>query len=367
MPDSPLLTGLADVQRPRGGLVVNGTRMDDLLLEFGVQNNNYFSADTFQATLRLDDSDTQYGPAFWASQDTADVQILVGDGDATQQLISGRADDVELDYPRREIRLSGRDYTADLLEAVTTEKWPNRTASEIVKDIAGRHNLTPVVTATSTRSGTYYTRDHVRLTDESTEWNLVTYLAEQEGFVVYLSGKELHFESPPLDADATRWVLKYEPPTLARPYARANGGGLILRRNLTVARNVIVKVVSWNSKQKKSFEVTRRADKARRARGVSDLPSQTFVYRLPGLTEEQAIQEADRRLKAISQHERSVDWSGPGDVSLTPRQLLVVQGTGTEFDQPYFIDAVDRRLSDFEGFTMRIRARNRTPESRAAL
>jgi hypothetical protein len=85
-----------------------------------------------------------------------------------------------------------------------------------------------------------------------------------------------------------------------------------------------------------------------------------YIYVVPNLTAADALNLAQRRLAEISSHERIVVAEMPGDLVLTPRQLLGVEGTGTGFDQTYMIDEVERRFDLHDGFTQRIRARTCT-------
>jgi phage protein D len=357
------------VRAPRATVLVNGRRMDDLLEDARWENNRYLSADSFAVTLVMDESlSAKYPPSFFTDSEELEVEILAGDPTPTTSLIQGRVDDVEIDYDRREIRLAGRDRTADLIETKTTEKWPNRTSSEIATEIATRHGLTPVVTATRTRSGTYYEREHARLTDDTTEWNLLTYLAEMEGFDVYVKGRELHFEPSVNPSTAPRWNLAYSRPKEGAPIATSPAPRFSLRRNLTVARDIVVEVISWNSREASPIRAVRRADRSRRGKPRSEAPAQRYVIRKPGLTQQQAIEEAQRKLEEFSRHERMAEVDRlPADMRLTQRHLLVLSGTGTEFDQAYFIDSIQWFIGPAEGFTMRLRARNLAPVSTASL
>lgn len=140
-----------------------------------------------------------------------------------------------------------------------------------------------------------------------------------------------------------------------------------MRRSLTVARDVTVRVISWNAKQKRAFTVTRSRGGARGASGRF-YGSAVHIFRMPGLTEEQGIREAERRLADITRHQRTVEAVGiPGDPSIDVRTILRLIGTGTSFDQDYSLDETQRRISFEAGFTMNLRARNVSPESSAAL
>lgn len=355
--EAPLL------RKPRPAVLINGIQVEPLEIE--VVNNGFYLADTFRGRFHLD----QEGPmpvTTWASEEVLEVEVVASDGVADETLIIGRVDDVDIDYDQRLVIVSGRDFTADLIETKTTEKWPNKTASDIVAVIAGRHGLKPVVTATTTTAGTYYSREHAALTDETTEWDLLTYLAEQEGFDLFVIGRELHFERQPDPASAPRWVIEYEDGQRGGP-PTANADSLRLRRNLTVAREVVVKVVSWNAKQKRSFEVTRRADRTRRPRSRSNAPPRTFVFRVPQMTEQQAIEYADRKLREISQAERTLDVTLAADLRVTARHVVSLAGTRTDFDQEYLIDNIVWTISFDGGFSMRMVCRNLAPSSTVAL
>ena len=81
----------------------------------------------------------------------------------------------------------------------------------------------------------------------------------------------------------------------------------------------------------------------------------------PNLTPDQALQLAQSVLADYSRHERVVTLAMPGELAITPRTPLALSGTGTDFDQTYFIAEIERAVSFERGFTQRIRARNATP------
>ena len=51
----------------------------------------------------------------------------------------------------------------------------------------------------------------------------------------------------------------------------------------------------------------------------------------------------------------------PGELFLAPRQQIALTGTGTGFDQIYWIDSITRRVSFHGGFTQSLTARNASP------
>jgi hypothetical protein len=67
---------------------------------------------------------------------------------------------------------------------------------------------------------------------------------------------------------------------------------------------------------------------------------------------------AQNQLSDISIHERLVEFELPGEVMLSARDSIRLQGTGTEFDQLYLIESIDRYMHPHGGFVERIRAKN---------
>jgi hypothetical protein len=43
--------------------------------------------------------------------------------------------------------------------------------------------------------------------------------------------------------------------------------------------------------------------------------------------------------------------------------MIALEGTGTEFDQTYYVDVIERRLNQDSGLTQRILAKNTSPRT----
>lgn len=365
------------VRQPRGGVAVNGTRLDRLLLEMDITNNRYLAADAFRCTLALAENDPDFGLAFWQDAVTLDMEFFAGfgvDEPPSTSLLSGRVDELTIDLASRTITLLGRDYTADLIERQVVEKYPNKTSSEIIKILAGLVGLTPVVTETSALAGVYYRADHSQMSDETTAWNLATYLAEREGFDVYVKGKELHFKPPPDPVTASKWALTYEPSSVDVRSARAPTSTLQLTKSLTVSRDITVKVVSWDSARKKAIEGTSRSALPARSsngRGLGSAGGRqkaiTHVFRLPNLTQDQAEARARQLAEDIAKHLRTFEATLPGDPAVDMRTIVTLRGSGGSFDTDYHLDTIQRSISQDRGFTMQLRGRNVKPGDQATL
>lgn len=310
--------------------------------------NSHLGADRFRVALALDANPV----ALWAAG-AIPIEIRIGLDNAWASLLQGNVDHLEIDPLRGTVTLEGRDLTAALIAARTQETFENRTASEIATILAGRHGLAADVTPTSTPVGRYYQSEHDRVTLDqfaraTTEWDLLVFLAQHEGFDVWVSGATLYFHPPATAASGA----------LLTP---ADCIELRLDRALSFAGSIEVVVKSWNSRQKTAFAETASSAGGF---GVEDAAAggvQQYVYVRPNLTPADALQLAQRILAELLAHERMVTATLPGELSLAPRDLLTLAGTGTDFDQTYVICEVERRLSFAEGFVQRVRAKNLAP------
>ena len=330
-----------------------------------VQSNSHYQADTWRAEVALNAPGGR-GLAWWGADERVGelFTIRMGlDGDV-RTMIVGEADEIEVLPAEGKIAASGRDLTGRLIDNRIQEAFQNKTASEVATILAQRRGLKPVVTATTAPVSRFYSIDHDQVShDQSsragTEWDLLTKLAQFEQFDVYVSGTELHFE-PAVDP------AKAEPYGIRWDQAMRTGDVMNLRltRSLTLAKDVKVEVRSWNSAQGRGF--TKRSPKGGGGggKGKGGGPAQTFTFRYPNLTEDQAQKKADQLRADISKHERNLSFECPGELNLTARDVLAVSGVGG-WDQRYFVSTVTRRISMEGGFHMSVSAKNHSPESQA--
>jgi phage protein D len=258
------------------------------------------------------------------------------------------------------LSVSGRDLTSYFIDTKTTQQWVNHTASQIATELSALHGLTPVVTATTKKAGSFYQIDNVLVTNQHSEWDLLSYLAAKESMVVYCKGQELHFEPKP-DKASDPYVLRWTAPTLTNGYPTFNGKQLSISRNLTVAKGVVVWVQALNVKTGRAFSVGYPANKAKGTKPGQASPSaQVFTFRLRGkeMTEDAALQYAQAKHKEITQHEVRLSATLPADNILMPTSVLQLTGTNSAFDQVYFPDAITRHMSVTDGYSMSFTAKN---------
>jgi phage protein D len=276
---------------------------------------------------------------------------------STAPFILGQVDNAEIDQVRQVLTLTGRDLSAVFLDTQTTQKFQNQKSSNIATMLATNHGLQANVAATITPVGTFYAADRVNLTRKQSEWDLLIFLAQHEGFDLWVSGNTLNFQ-PSLDlTKTTPYVMIYS----AAPSQFASFLDLKMSRSQTLARDVTITVRSWNQVHQKGFNVTakrQQAAKGQRAGGRG----QNYTFTVPNLDQVAAQNYANRKLEEITRMERVIDAELAGDDTLNIRTPIQLVGTGTSFDQMYYPDTITRSAS-FESFRMKVRAKNHSTES----
>lgn len=451
--------------------LANGERLVGVV-GFEVDNNSFYAADTFHITLCLSAQPASRNWAYWAQQVDVEMELLLGypsnpnqyDRPDLTSLIIGSVDEMEIDPIKDEIIMSGRDLTARFADNKTVDRYPTLTASQIATKLALLRGLTPVVTATTVLAGTYYDIDHLSVADDRPEWDLLTYLARVSNFVVYVKGRELHFEPKSTDtttrtvidkvAARKRWAqlnteggaamalsklnianaynllanrlesnnaderasllaqakdqhaqalaiqaaaaakyypefnaltkliagpdyietgtaytITWTPPSATNPSPTLNAVDLVVSRNLTIAKDIVVSVRSYNIDQNKGFTMTASRPRVRsgtKTAAKSYIAPLKRFFVIANKSAQETQQYANQRLAEISSHEMNLTVSLPGDPTLNPRTVVRLTGTGTAFDQSYYPASVLHAISIDSGYRMTIRAKNSSPESTVA-
>lgn len=332
--------------------------------EAEVNSNNHYGADRFGAVLALG-PDTWADAWFWSSESNIliDVQFSLDGGMGFTSLIRGLVDTVSINPVNGAVRICGRDFTAALIEAQTQEAFANRTSSEIATIFAQRHGLVPRVIPTSTPVGRFYQSDHESLTldrfsEATTEWDLLVYLARREDYDAFVTGSELCFQ--PSAPVATVDLVLHPADTME----------LKLERALTLARDITVTVRSWNSLRQMAFtECVGSSINGTSPNGSSGNTgsAKQYVVIRPNLTPDRALELAQQHLSELSRHERIIEFAMPAELTLTPRSKILLDGTGTDFDQAYYIESIERVFRPQTGFLQRVRASSSSPRTVSVL
>ncbi|MDY7525481.1 hypothetical protein [Sphingomonas sp. 10B4] len=350
---------------PRGAVKINGTLVD-AWISLEVDNNAFRAADTFRVEFAAYDLPAVTSIAWFSTQTSIEVELFAtedwtGTGAyypaASDRLILGQTDDIEFDPLAGTLSVSGRDLTATLIDTKTNEGFLNKTASQIVAILAGRHGLSPIATATTALVGTYYTQNHISQTQERSEWDILVELAEFEDFDVFVTARELHFQPKPKDS-GNRYAIVYRLPGID-PVPSSNVSTVRFDRSLTIAKGVVVTVRSWNAKQKKGFEASwPKSPKATKPGQSGAADPIKYHYSIAGLTQDQAQQRAQRYYDQITKHMVTMSADLPADDLMSCSLVVQVRGTGTAWDQDYYPDSVKRSMSHDEGYRMTVTAKN---------
>jgi hypothetical protein len=341
-----------------------------------IDRNNWYHGDRFSIEAPLF-ANPGMGIDFWSRQPyglLVEIQASLREG-AWETVVFGRIDRTEMHPATGVVILEGRDLTATFIESRTQEPYQNETASEVVEKIAAQFGIRAQVTRTTALVRSYYVRDHVlaplaSFSNVRTYWDLMVMLAQFEGFDIFVQGDTLYFQ-PPTPASEKPFVVQWRNPLVDRGAAYGRESNVIdlrLSRDLTLARDIEVEVRSWSSRGGQGFVRTARAIGARPATPAAAIrPGHVAVQRIPfvvpNLAEEQAQRYAEHQLRLITANARHVSFKIPGDLRVTPRTLIEVQGTQSDWDQRYYIDHISMSL-DFEGgFNMAVTAKNRDTRS----
>jgi phage protein D len=271
------------------------------------------------------------------------LQVSIDGGVTYVSLIQGATDTVGMDVATGVVQIEGRDYAASLLSTNTQGSFENRTASEIVTIIAQRHGLTPIIAAGGGLVGSYDGSGRQcsilnQFSRSVTDWDLLAQLASAETCDLYVDGRALYFQPTGTTVRSTYTIYSDRAIRLR------------LERSLPFGNGAHVVVKSWNVWSER--QVTSIAGATQ-----SGALSSGFVLSRPNLESEDVTALAQQQLAEVASYEWTVELDIPGELAMTTRDLLLLQGTGTIFDQTYAIESIDRHLSSHSGFTQRIRAR----------
>ena len=356
-------------RQPRAIVTINDIQVAWTDIE--VQTTTFYVADNYNVIIPLNGQNPQFDLNFWASEVDMIVKIYIGfplnpNSFSTNDLrlfMVGTVDMMDIEPLSGTITLTGRDLTSRLIDTKSSQKYSSSTASQVATILAEKHGLNPIVTPTVGNVGNIYNNLQTLITKESTEWDLLTFLAQQSGFVTFIDGNDLHFEPYPTENNATAYILQYQPPTPASASPMFTGVDIQFKRSLTLARDVKVIVkVPFSPSTGKAFTVTAQATRRTRPylKNVSGTaaPSQTYSFIRTGLSREQAQQVANQLLLNITLNEVVLEATVPGDIILRKDSVIQMRGTDTALDQFYYSDVVYRSIRYNGGFQQRILAKN---------
>jgi hypothetical protein len=302
------------------------------VIEAEVSSNNHLAADRFRFRVAAASGGLVLVDAPGVR---LDVQVAVNG--AWASLVQGEADCVVLDPLRGVVEVEGRDLSALLIDSRVDETFANQTSSEIAAALAGRHGLGAAASPTQTLVGRYYQSEHDRTTmgqfsRAMSEWDLLSYLAVQEGFDLFMDGDVLRFEPR----------APGEPVTVTPDDCES----LHLEHSLGMERAIEVTVRSWDQRGGQAVVQT--------AQGGGGGRAWRHAVVRPNLPPDEAQRLADRVLADLMRHVRTASLTMPGDLVVSPRSAVALQGTGTGWDGIYMVSEVSRRIDVRRGFSQRV-------------
>lgn len=347
------------VQQPRFQLLLNGVAAK-YPLSATVTTNNYSEPSTFEATIILDPNDP-IGVTEDASVSVEITATLQGGNPTT--LIYGLVDNVEVDAIVGTATFSGRDLAGRLVDTPTEDTFGNYTPSQVVEKFVADHaasGLQGDITAVKGSVGRFYGIDYAftifgQLYRATNQWDMVLFLAQMVGFEARITGKTLYF-GPPTAETSKPFIVAVN----GLPASAANVENLHLARSLTLAKDVQVTVLSWNSYLVRPIKRVVKSVNQKAPKGGFG-PTQNYVFYKPDLTPDQALQYGLAKLKDITKRERVVSFELPFELTLQNDSIVKLQGTGSDWDQVYYIDQIEREISFASGATQSVRVKNLSP------
>lgn len=335
-------------------------------LSMTVQSNNVREPARFSCEASVE---PQTGNTL-SAQATIEVEITATvQGGTPTTLIFGLVDSIEYTPIDGRMVLSGRDLSGLLVDAPTEQTYANLTSSEIVQQFVNQYSsygMQGNITATTKPVGRFYGIDYGftlfgQFYRATTQWDLVLFLAQMEGFDVHMDGKTLYF-GPPTAADQQVYELAmgFGPPVVS------NAEFLRLTRSLTLAKDVQVTVLSWNSMLLRPIKRVVKSSNSNAPKGGYG-PAQKYVFYKPDLTPDQALQYGYTKLNEITKLERVVETKIPGELKLTPASKVRLVGTQSTWDQDYFVQEIDRSISFQSGFSETLRLKNVSPANQSTV
>ena len=351
----------AAVIKPTASVKFNGAVVDWLSIDIVSTNNR--RASTFEIKIPTF-AQTNMSFEDIIATEVIDVAIDMDAGDGEfVRLLTGRVDMFEERFVSEDAIFTGRDLTALLIDTKTTQKFVEVTSSTVASLFAEEHGLKEDIQSTDTPVGTYYNNQSVSLNSQTTEWDLLSFLAQNEGFDLYVDNKTLVFKAPSTTKDY--YVIDWRAGD-SNAYRFSNAIEADFSRNLTIANDVRVTVKSWKALDQKTHTAT-SSRKHSPSRIGAKQSSQKYVAFVPGLSADQTTKLAQQTALDISLHEKNILATLQADTILTPRSIIKVTGFSTAWDQLYYPDNIHRHLSFKEKFTMEVRAKNHDVNSQVVL
>ena len=335
---------------------------------FSVEQNAFSAADSFQLGLPFFVRDIQSGETVEANgpdftsilltQDIIPVQLYVGHPpnpwnytiNDLIQVMDGYMDtaDFTFDDTGEIVTLNGRNAVGQMIDATASEKYPNLTASAIAATFAANHGLTPVVTPTTTLAGVYYNQNSSVLGNNSSEWDILLFLAQQENFIVRVKNGQLLFGPySTITGYANQAPITY---TWGKNIFKVE-----FERSPHAAKDVIVRVISWDRNGKNRIIETAKSTTqyAQRILGqTGQRAAYTETYTIPGLTRQQAQKAAQSICYELSRKQVIGNIEIAGNVDMEVDRKIAIAGVGQTLSDTYYLNKITHAVDINAGYAI---------------
>ena len=229
--------------------------------------------------------------------------------------------------------------------------WLNKTASEIVTDIANKFKLKPVVTQSPVRFGQQSMVGH-------TYWEKIQELAHRIGYVAQVVGTELHFH--PMDTMIDKFVTSI--PVLTYQDGDINAGSVYEAQTLDKFKPLIGDHVEHGKNNRKNKTVT-GVDPVTGKMYTSTSSPNTVGKNLRAVTKDPLFSEvvptrmsdSPSVAKAMAEAQAQLarwslpaDGAGQGDPRIAPYRTVEINGTGDTSDGFWVITKAEHFMT-FDG------------------
>lgn len=247
-----------------------------------------------------------------------------------------------------QLKITGRNLAALFIDNKVLDKYPNKTSSQIATLFANQNGLTPAVTSTSTFAGTYYNNDSTILSQETSQWDLLLFLAKQEGFVLRVKDTTLYFGPPDQVTDVN-----------LNPIPMTWGNNILemeIERAPHAARDITVEVLSYDRDHKKQIVAKAQSTTQRASKLKNQLGREQYLerYSFPNLTRDQAQQRAKSILDTMSREQYIGTLKTTGDYGFSVDRRITLFGVGQILSQNYYINRVTETFDLNNGYESEI-------------
>jgi hypothetical protein len=357
----------ASVRAARAIVVVNWIPVK--FTDITVEQNGFSAADTFEIKLPYFIRDQQSGETILANgpefqsilltQDSIPVQVYFGypedpnnyDVSDLVQLIDGIIDTAKWDFDMTGefVTIDGRNKVGEMIDTKIVDKLPNQTSSQIANYFAGYYGLVPVITPTTTLAGTYYNNGSAITPDtETTQWDLLQFLAQQENFIVRVKGNTLLF-------GPYSTVTGYENTAPITYTWGKDIEKLEIERSPHAARDIVVKVISYDRNSKHRIVETASSGVQRSANTSGQVyrrEQYVETYTIPGLTRDQAQKKAKAIYDQLSSSQLIGTIDAAGNTDLAVDRQINLQGVGMGLTNNYYLNKVSHKYNLNDGYTI---------------